>query len=191
VIAQANDPGAVERLIASEREARATAEREAAAQKARADELAKASETEADRLKREAEEGRNLGAQGAAALQQANKLVGLTSLGLTGPAAAAALKLVDGVEFDSMHRPTNLQARLDAAKQIYGEGPFTGATPVPVPTPDPTDPAAIAAAAAGPAPGVPVIPEMHQGPRVPAGPSDAEKEAAWLSSFPQAPPVPT
>ena len=167
--------------LQAERDARATAEREAATQKKRADDLANAALTETQRLQKEAEDGKRLHDQGTATLRQANTLMGLSVAGLTGPKAQAAAKLIDGIVYDeTTHQPTNLSERLEAAKVIYGAEMFQGATP---PTPAPSD------SQQGPAPGVPHFPEVHQGPR-PAAPNEEELFAASMRGFPNQAPNP-
>jgi colicin import membrane protein len=167
------------KALQAERDRAKAAEREAARLKAenetlrplaeQAEELRKAQETEADRLKREADEGRKLAAQGAAELEQAYTITALAQTGLVGAHAQAAMRLVDGVTYDPVtHQPQNLQERLDAAKTVYGEAYFTGATPTP--TPQPGDP---------PVPGFPAI---HQGPRATPEPNEDEQFATFMRS---------
>jgi hypothetical protein len=169
--------------IQRERERRHTAEQEAARLKAenealkplaqQAEELRKANETETDRLKREAEEGRKLAAQGAAQLQQAHTITALAQVGLTGPQANAAMRLVDGVTYDATtHQPTNLAERLEAAKAVYGAQYFEGATPAPSPP--------------GAMPPVPGFPAVHQGPRATPEPDEDAQFASFMRThFPQ------
>jgi hypothetical protein len=168
--------------LAAERQKRHDAEAAAEAAKKRAEELERANESEVDRLKREAEEGRKLSASATANLRTANTLVALTGAGLTGPKAQAALRLVDGIEYDELNRPTNLSQRIEAAKASYGAEMFEGATPPPPqPTPTPTG----AAPTPTPTPGV--QPDPHQGAR-PGGtqPNEDEMFAAYMrQNFPE------
>jgi hypothetical protein len=129
------------RALKASEDARQKAEREAAEAKTRLETLQRAQESETERLKREAEEGRNLAQQGTAAVREARLLTSLTGRGLAGPNALAAVRLLDGVEFDAANNPTNLDARLTAARQLYGEAPFSaGATPPGTPSPVPDVP---------------------------------------------------
>jgi hypothetical protein len=165
-----------ERAKAAEREAaRLKAENEALRPwKQQAEELQRANENEQQRLQREAEDGRRLAAEGAAQLQQAHTITALAAAGLVGAKAQAAMKLVDGVQYDpSTHQPTNLQDRLDAAKAVYGEQYFEGATPAPTPHNGATPP-------------VPGFPAVHQGPRATPEPNEDEQHATFMRMhFPQ------
>lgn len=163
------------RALQAERDARAEAERQRAETQRELDELKRANETEVQRKEREAEEGRQLAEQGRAALREAKTITALASAGIVGPAAAAAVRLLDGVQYDDAHQPINLTDRLAAAKAAYGEQVFAGATPAPTSTTTPTP---------TPTPTVPT--NLHQGPR--ATPTqeeeDAQFEAAFASAFP-------
>jgi hypothetical protein len=171
------------RALAAERERAKAAERKAAqlAQenetlkpfKQQAEELQRAQENDAQRLQREAEEGRRLAAEGAAQLQQAHTITALAQAGLIGAQAQAAMKLVDGVTYDpTTHQPTNLEDRLEAAKAVYGAQYFEGATPAPTPN--------------GSTPPVPGFPAVHQGPRATPEPNEDEQHAAFMRMhFPQ------
>jgi hypothetical protein len=121
------------RALKASEDARQKAEREAAEAKTRLETLQRAQESETERLKREAEEGRNLAQQGTAAVREARLLTSLTGRGLAGPNALAAVRLLDGVEFDAANNPTNLDARLTAARQLYGEAPFSAGAGFPIP----------------------------------------------------------
>jgi hypothetical protein len=169
------------RALAAEREARKAAEKEAAETKRRLDALERQNESEADKLKREAEEGRTLAATATQTLRQANLLTALADKGLTGAKAKAAAKLVEGVDFDASNEPTNLDDRIAAAKATYGDEVFAGATPAPTPTPTPTP---------TPAPDVPVHPafaHLVQGARTtPAPDEDAEFEKRFARMYPNA-----
>lgn len=157
------------RAIQAERDARAKAEREAAEAKRRLKEMEQANESEAQRKEREAEEGRRLAEEGRAALREAKTITALAGQGIIGPTALAAVKLLDGVEYDDANQPTNLSDRLTAAKAVYGEQVFAGATPVPTPSPTTPDPAS------------PALPNLHQGPRDAA--AEEEENAAFEASF--------
>lgn len=155
-----------ERALAAEREARRNAERELAQERDRRAALEREKETDADRLKREAEEGRRLAATGTAAIREARLLTELTGKGLSGPKALAAVKLLDGLEFDEANQPTNLDDRITAAKAMYGDEVFVGATPAPQPTPTPTP---------KPTP----HPSVVQGPQ--GDPADADEDAQFAA----------
>jgi hypothetical protein len=161
--APAGDPSqlgdAGKRALDAEREARRQAEAAAAREKQRADELEKAQLSETDRLRKEAEEGKKLAQAGVTQMRDARLLVSLTSKGITGPKAQAAMKLLEGVQYDDAHVPTNLDTAIEVAKARYGAELFAGATPAPTPAPGPgaTPPATPPPA---PTPG-----DLHQGVR--------------------------
>lgn len=127
------------RALNAERDARAQAERELKAERTRREELERAQESELERYKREAEEGRTVAVTATKAIQENRTLTALTSKGMIGPKAQAAYRLLDGLEFDSDLNPVNLDARLEAAKAVYGPEIFTvEAPPTPTPSPAPT-----------------------------------------------------
>jgi hypothetical protein len=159
------DQQTLERQLAEERRLRLEAERRG--------------ESAEERARREQEErdatSRQRHAEGTTRLQEANTLLALQDQGLAGSQARAAVRLVDGIEYDAEGRPTNLEARLTAAKAVYGEV-LGGATPPPQPAPQP----------AGHVPGLPNVP-LHHGPRQPAQLSEDEMHArAMKNVFPQA-----
>jgi hypothetical protein len=81
--------------------------------------------------------------QAAQQAQRANVMLALAGQGVTGPKAKAAIKLVEGLEFNDSFEPTNLEARLSVAKQTYGDDLFNGngaATAPPEPTTPPPSP---------------------------------------------------
>jgi multidrug efflux pump subunit AcrA (membrane-fusion protein) len=164
-----------DRAKAAEREvARLKAENEELTPyKAQAEELRRAQETEADRLKREAAENATRAAETSARLQQAYTENALAQAGIVGAAAQAAMRLVDGVQYDPQtHQPTNLQERLEAAKSVYGEQYFQGAMPAPTPP--------------GAMPPVPGFPAVHQGPRATPDPNEDAQFASFMRThFPQ------
>jgi hypothetical protein len=154
-----------ERALAAERDARKKAEAEAREAKRRADELEREQMSEQERLKAEAEEGRRLKAEAEETLRQANLLTALGGHGLVGPKAKAAVRLLEGVEFDDGQQPTNLDAAMDAAKATYGTDLFTvGATPTPTPP-------------------APEQPNLHQGARKTAQPSEADMHREYMRTF--------
>lgn len=122
----------------------------------------------ADAAERERDELRTRQSEDAAKAirqaQQANTVLALSGLGVTGPKALAALKLIEGVEFDGNQAPTNLDARLSAAKAAYGEDLFGSAAPPPTPPP--------------PANGHPAV---HGGPRPPQ--PDADEDEKFTKTF--------
>jgi hypothetical protein len=175
------------RALRAERERAETAERRARDAEAEATRLRQEQESEQDRLRREAQEGRDARSEGIRLAREAHTLNALAGQGVVGPKAQAALRLLEGVQYDEHnHTPTNLGDRIEAAKALYGAEVFGGATPPPAPVP--------------PAPGVPpVIPpvvDLHQGPRAPAnGPTDDELadsygRAHFAEMMPPAPPQP-
>ena len=84
--------------------------------------------TEAEKLKKDAEEGVKRGESGTAKLRSANILLALAEdHGLSGGRAKAAAKLLDGVEFNDDDEPKNLKDALEAAAKVYGEDVFAPA----------------------------------------------------------------
>jgi hypothetical protein len=152
-----------EKALKAERELRAAADKRARDAEAALEQARKANETETQRLVREAEE-RGKSAS-TADLRAAHLEASLAAAGITGPAATAASKLVDGLEFGADNRPLNLSDRLAAAKAAYGEQVFGGATPPAAPEPTPA----------------PQLPDLHQGPRTPA--AQQQEDAAFESAF--------
>jgi hypothetical protein len=184
----APDPAALgdagKRALDLERDARQAAEKRARDAEAEAARLRQTQESENDRLKREADEGRAASEAATAQLREARTLVALSGKGLAGPKALAASKLLDGVEFDAEQNPTNLDARIDAAKAKYGDEVFAGATPAPTPTPTPTTPTPSPTANALSHPAF-----AHLGPRATPVPSeDDEFDAAFKRMYPHAVP---
>jgi hypothetical protein len=174
------------RALRAEREARETAERRARDAEAEAQRLRQSQESEQDRLRREAQEGREARSEGIRLAREAHTLNALAGRGVVGPKAQAALRLIDGLEYDEhSHLPINLETRMEAATALYGAEVFGGATPPPAPQP-PVPP--------GYQP-PPAPPNLHQGPRPPAptGPTDDELAAAYAGVYFQAPtePAPT
>jgi len=127
---------------------------------------------------------------GATAIKSANLLSALAGKGLVGPQAMAASRLLDGVEFNDAYAPLNLDARIDAAKALYGEAHFAPAAPTPTPTPAPTAGAHNAPPGNGGHPPLPTspfqqqppqptppapVPDLHNGAR-PQGPQPTEEE---------------
>jgi hypothetical protein len=164
-----------ERALAAERDARAKAERELATERKARQDLERQSESETERLKREAEEGRQLAATATSTMQEAKLLLALNGKGLSGPKAQAAVKLLDDLEYDDGYQPTNLDDRITAAKAMYGDEVFVGATPAPAPTPTPT-----------PEPPVSQHPAFVQGPQPLADEDEAKAMAEYMKqSFPQ------
>jgi hypothetical protein len=80
--------------------------------------------SEAEKLKKEAEDGKALAATGTSKLRTANLIVALAEKGLSGGRAKAAAKLLDGVEFDDADEPTNLDAAIKHASETYGADVF-------------------------------------------------------------------
>lgn len=164
-----------QRALEREREARKNEERARKAAEKERDDLKRAQESDQERLKREADEGKALSVTATDKLRKANLLTALSEKGLSGASAKAAARLIDGVEYDDEDEPTNLDARIDAAKADYGEGFFSGATPPTTPPPGTTPPAT-----------PPTHPNLHQGPRQPADPTEDDQFAAYMKThFPQ------
>lgn len=170
------------RALQAERDAAASARAEAAREKARADALEAEKLTETQKLQKDAEEGRRLAATATTQLREAKLIAALGGQGLVGPNALAASKLITGIEYDAEHMPTNLSARIDAARAIYPESLFTGATPPPPPAPTFQVPAPVAP---------PAHPHVHQGvaPPAPAPDEDAMFAGFMRATYPDAVPA--
>jgi len=132
---QAEVDKAYEKLRAAEAELKATrAEAAETARKLKEYEDAQLSEDE--RLRQQAEEGVKAREEGVRLVREAKLLTALTAHGLPGGQAKAAAKLLDGVEYDAAHEPTNLDAAIEKATAVYGATPF--ALPEPPRDPPPT-----------------------------------------------------
>lgn len=158
------EPG--KRALEAERAARKEADRLRKEAEAEAKRLREAAESEDERKTREAEEGRVLAAQGQESLRQANLILSLADQGLGAKQARAAVKLLDGIQYDGDNLPVNLDDCLIAARATYGEGVF--ATPAS-------------------APASPAAADLHPGARPPGdGPDEAALLAGYMSThFPQ------
>lgn len=95
--------------------------KEAADAKARAETLENDKLSETEKLKKEAEQGRELAEKATSKLRNANLRDALAVKGFTGPQAKAVAKLLDGVEYDTDDEPSNLDARITAAAEEYGD----------------------------------------------------------------------
>jgi hypothetical protein len=153
-----------------EREARKVAEREAAAQKKRADDLEGEKLTDQQKLEKRAEDGDKRLGEGTEKLRRANLITALADKGLVGGKARAAARLLT-VEYDDGDEPKELDKAIEAAKAEYGEELFAGATP----------------AGSGDQPGgdqpngdQPQTPDLHQGARAP---QTEQEEAAAIQAL--------
>lgn len=108
----------------AERKARREAEKAAREAQAKLDKIEKDSLSETDRLKKEAEEGKQAAEKATAKLRQANLIGALADKGITGAKAKAAARLLDDVEYDDTDEPTNLDAAIKAASEVYGADQF-------------------------------------------------------------------
>jgi hypothetical protein len=165
------------RALQAERDRARQLERDLAAERQRREALERQNETETQRLQREAAEGRALSQQGTTQLREARTILALSGVGLSGPKALAAYRLLDGLEYDEANNPTNLPQRIEAATAVYGAEMFAGATPA---TPDPNNPNPVPPSTP---PAVPttVLPNLHQGPS--ATPTDKAKEDKAVQDF--------
>jgi hypothetical protein len=109
------------RALQAERDRAAAAEKEAKAQKKRADDLEAESLSDKEKLEKKAADGERLSLEATAKLRKANALLALSATGLDGPKAKAAYRLLDGLEFDGDDEPTNLEARITAAKAEFSD----------------------------------------------------------------------
>jgi hypothetical protein len=136
-------------------------------------ELETAQESETDRLKREAAEGKDAATTGTAKLRKANLLLSLANSGLTGAKAKAAAKLIEGVKYNADDEPENLEERIKAAKAEYGSDLFGSED-------TPADPAN------GNGNGAPAMPDTHPGPQQASGQDEAELMKGYIDMhFPQ------
>lgn len=106
--------------LEAERKARKEAERKAREAEKRAKQLEDEKLSEEEKLKREAEEGRQLATEAQQKLRTANLLTELSNAdhGLVDP--RAALKLIDGVEYDDdTDEPINVKERVEALIEQY------------------------------------------------------------------------
>lgn len=132
------------RALDNERAAKEAAEKKAkeeaaarAAAEAKVKEYEDAQLSEDERLKKQAEEGVKAREEGVRLVREAKLLTALTAHGLPGGQAKAAAKLLDGVEYDAAHEPTNLEAAIEKATAVYGATPFTLPEPPRDPPPTP------------------------------------------------------
>ncbi len=131
------------RALDNERAAKEAAEKKAkeeaaarAAAEAKVKEYEDAKLSDEERREKQAEEDRRKGQEGERLIREARLLTALTERGLPGGQARAAVKLLDRVEYDADHEPTNLDAAIEKATTVYGATPFT--TPEPPRDPPPT-----------------------------------------------------
>lgn len=89
--------------------------------KRRAEELENASLSETEKLKKEAADGRQLAETATGKLRTANLRDALAEKGFAGARAKAVARLLSSVEYDAEDEPKNLDARLKAAEQEYGD----------------------------------------------------------------------
>jgi hypothetical protein len=151
-----------QKALEAERTARKAAEKANRETQKRLDELTRAQESEQERLQREAEEGRELAAKAIATIRRANLLTALAEEGVVGSKAKAAVKLIDGVEYDDEDEPTNLADCIAAATAEYGDL-FSAEAAVSAERPD-----------------------LHAGARRDAAPDEDEAFAAYMQQhFPQ------
>lgn len=61
-------------------------------------------------------------------LRRANLKAALADEGITGPQAKAAMRLIDGVDYDDDDEPTNLADALKAAEETFGKAAVRGTT---------------------------------------------------------------
>lgn len=157
----------------AEEKARKAAEKRAREAQAKLDEKEKAELTEKERLEREAEEGRNLAAKATETIRRANLLNALAQKGLGGAKGKAAVKLLEDLEYNDDHEPTNLDDRIEAAKATYPAELFKGATPESERKEGDKGGAA--------------RPDLHQGARPDADPDEEALMAEYMKhAFPQA-----
>lgn len=95
--------------------------KEAADAKKRVGELETASLSETEKLKKEAEDGRNLAETATGKLRSANLRDALAEKGFAGARAKAVARLLSGVEYDDQDEPKNLDAALKTAETEYGD----------------------------------------------------------------------
>lgn len=105
----------------AERKARKEADKAVRDALARIDELESAQLSENEKLKKDAERGRELAEKATTKLRNANLRDAIAAKGFSGPQAKAVARLLDGLAYDGDDEPTNLDARLEAAGEEYGD----------------------------------------------------------------------
>jgi hypothetical protein len=109
------------RALETERLRAKNAEKQAREALKRLKELEDRDLTEAEKWKRQAEEGSQKLEAATRKARDVNLRSALNDLGFNGSRAKAAARLLDGVDFDDDDEPTNLKAALKAAEREYGD----------------------------------------------------------------------
>lgn len=108
-------PDNVKAILKKERDARRKAER-----KARAAERKARQAKPAEDKKPKPKDDTTAADAVTVKIQRANLKAALADEGITGKQAKAAMRLLDGIEYDDDDEPTNLEDVLDEAEEIYG-----------------------------------------------------------------------
>jgi hypothetical protein len=115
--------------LSMERKARQAAEKAARDAQAKLDALEAEKLSDVEKLEKRATDAEAKVSAATDKLRKANLLTALSASGVAHP--KAAVRLLDGVEFDDSDEPKNLDAAITAAKTEYGEDMFKGSKPAP------------------------------------------------------------
>jgi hypothetical protein len=107
--------------LESERKARKDAEKAARDAQKKLDDIEAANLTKEQAAEKRAEQAEARESAATAKLRNANLRDAIAAKGFSGPQAKAVAKLLDGLEYDGDDEPTNLDARLEAAGEEYGD----------------------------------------------------------------------
>lgn len=123
------DRASLEAVVAKERAATRAAEKAAREAQKKLDDIAAQSLTETEKLKKEAEDGKALATAATDKLRRANLMAALHDAGVQN--VKAAVRLLDGVEYDDSDEPKNLDDAVKSAKAEFGEQMFQAIKPGP------------------------------------------------------------
>ena len=115
--------------LSVERKARQAAEKAARDAQAKLDALEAEKLSDTEKLEKRATDAEAKVSAATDKLRKANLLTALAASGVAHP--RAAIRLLDGVEYDDSDEPKNLDAAITAAKTEYGEDMFKGSKPAP------------------------------------------------------------
>lgn len=113
--------------LKAERDARKAAEKTAREAKAKLDALEAEKLSDVEKLEKRAADAEALASGATDKLRKANLMAALSEAGVQN--VKAAVRLLDGVEFDDSDEPKNLDAAITAAKAEYGEALFKQSKP--------------------------------------------------------------
>ena len=127
----AADRAALQAVVDKERKDRRDADKRAKDAQEKLDAIEAASLSETEKLKKQAEEGKQAAVTATDKLRRANLITALADKGLAGAKAKAAVRLLDDVQYDDADEPTNLDGAITAATAVYGEDVFKASTTPP------------------------------------------------------------